>query len=170
MGTPSFVEDSALVQSGGPADPTQSGEVGEAGGQPRPFSFSVSALKCRVPAIAGEALRRSVHIPLAARPIDPSNPPPSWRHSGDATAAFHDYGVVRLSIILGHSEVGMTMKYLHLLTEDLQCPHQSLSILNRRGRCSGCSGCSVVGASERSSTTCLGDTEMHLRKTAVQHG
>jgi integrase/recombinase XerD len=39
--------------------------------------------------------------------------------------------VVRLSIILGHSEVGTTMKYLHLLTEDLQRPHHSLSILNR---------------------------------------
>jgi integrase/recombinase XerD len=39
--------------------------------------------------------------------------------------------VVRLSIILGHSEVGTTMKYFHLLTEDLQRPHQSLSILNR---------------------------------------
>ena len=44
------------------------------------------------------------------------------RHGGD---------VVRLSIILGHSEVSTTMKYLHLLTEDLQRPHQSLSILNR---------------------------------------
>ena len=39
--------------------------------------------------------------------------------------------VVRLSIILGHTEVSTTMKYLHLLTEDLQRPHQSLSILNR---------------------------------------
>jgi integrase/recombinase XerD len=39
--------------------------------------------------------------------------------------------VVRLSIILGHSEVSTTMKYLHLLTEDLQRPHHSLSILNR---------------------------------------
>jgi integrase/recombinase XerD len=44
------------------------------------------------------------------------------RHGGD---------VVRLSIILGHTEVSTTMKYLHLLTEDLQRPHQSLSILNR---------------------------------------
>jgi integrase/recombinase XerD len=44
------------------------------------------------------------------------------RHGGD---------VVRLSIVLGHSEVSTTMKYLHLLTEDLQRPHQSLSILNR---------------------------------------
>jgi len=39
--------------------------------------------------------------------------------------------VVRLSIILGHSEISTTLKYLHLLTEDLQRPHQSLSILNR---------------------------------------
>ena len=39
--------------------------------------------------------------------------------------------VVRLSIILGHSDVSTTMKYLHLLTEDLQRPHQTLSILNR---------------------------------------
>ena len=31
--------------------------------------------------------------------------------------------VVRLSIILGHTEVSTTMKYLHLLTEDLQRPH-----------------------------------------------
>jgi integrase/recombinase XerD len=39
--------------------------------------------------------------------------------------------VVRLSIILAHAEVSTTMKYLHLLTEDLQRPHQGLSILNR---------------------------------------
>lgn len=39
--------------------------------------------------------------------------------------------VVRLAIILGHSEISTTMKYLHLLTEDLQKPHQGLSILNR---------------------------------------
>jgi integrase/recombinase XerD len=39
--------------------------------------------------------------------------------------------VVRLSIVLGHSEVSTTMKYLHLLTEDIQQPHQRLSILNR---------------------------------------
>jgi hypothetical protein len=39
--------------------------------------------------------------------------------------------VVRLSIILGHSEIGTRMKYLHLLTDDLQRPRQRLSILNR---------------------------------------
>lgn len=39
--------------------------------------------------------------------------------------------VVRLSISLGHTEVSTTMKYLHLVTEDLQAPHQRLSILNR---------------------------------------
>jgi integrase/recombinase XerD len=45
------------------------------------------------------------------------------RHGGD---------VVRLSKILGHAEVSMTMKYLHLVTTDLQAPHQRLSVLNRR--------------------------------------
>lgn len=44
------------------------------------------------------------------------------RHGGD---------VVRLSKILGHTQVTTTMRYLHLLTEDLQAPHQQLSILNR---------------------------------------
>jgi integrase/recombinase XerD len=44
------------------------------------------------------------------------------RHGGD---------VVRLSIILGHSEISTTQKYLHLLTEDLQEPHLRLSLLNR---------------------------------------
>jgi site-specific recombinase XerD len=39
--------------------------------------------------------------------------------------------VVRLSKILGHSEVSTTMKYFHLVTTDLQAPHQKLSILNR---------------------------------------
>ena len=39
--------------------------------------------------------------------------------------------VVRLSIILGHSDVSTTMKYLHLLTEDVQRPHQGLSVLAR---------------------------------------
>jgi hypothetical protein len=51
-----------------------------------------------------------------------------------------DRNVVRLSIILGHSEVGTTMKYLHLLTEDLQRPHHGLSILSVAMRASMTSG------------------------------
>ena len=39
--------------------------------------------------------------------------------------------VVRLSIILGHGDVSTTMKYLHLLTEDVHRPHQALSVLGR---------------------------------------
>jgi integrase/recombinase XerD len=39
--------------------------------------------------------------------------------------------VVRLSRILGHAHISTTMRYVHLLTEDLQRPHQTLSILNR---------------------------------------
>ena len=39
--------------------------------------------------------------------------------------------VVRLSRVLGHSQITTTMRYLHLLTTDLQQSHQQLSILNR---------------------------------------
>ena len=39
--------------------------------------------------------------------------------------------VVRLSRILGHAQLSTTMRYVHLLTGDLQLPHQQLSILNR---------------------------------------
>lgn len=39
--------------------------------------------------------------------------------------------VVRLSRVLGHSQITTTMRYLHLIVSDLQKPHQQLSILNR---------------------------------------
>jgi integrase/recombinase XerD len=39
--------------------------------------------------------------------------------------------VVRLSRVLGHTQITTTMRYLHLLVSDLQKPHQHLSILNR---------------------------------------
>jgi integrase/recombinase XerD len=39
--------------------------------------------------------------------------------------------VVRLSRVLGHAQVTTTVRYLHLVTTDLQKPHQQLSILNR---------------------------------------
>ena len=53
------------------------------------------------------------------------------RHSF-ATEYLRNRGeVVRLSQILGHSQVTTTMKYLHLPTEDLQAPHSRLSPLVR---------------------------------------
>ena len=39
--------------------------------------------------------------------------------------------VVRLSKVLGHTQISTTMKYEHLLTEDIQAPHQRLSVLQR---------------------------------------
>lgn len=39
--------------------------------------------------------------------------------------------VVRLSRVLGHTQITTTMRYLYLITTDLQKPHQQLSILNR---------------------------------------
>ncbi len=53
------------------------------------------------------------------------------RHTFAKQYLKHGGDVVRLCKILGHSEVSTTMKYLHLVTADLQAPHQRLSILNR---------------------------------------
>ena len=39
--------------------------------------------------------------------------------------------IVRLSMVLGHSQITTTQRYLHLLTEDLSASHQKVSILNR---------------------------------------
>jgi integrase/recombinase XerD len=41
--------------------------------------------------------------------------------------------IVRLSIVLGHTKITTTQRYLHLLTEDLSASHQKVSILNRLG-------------------------------------
>jgi integrase/recombinase XerD len=41
--------------------------------------------------------------------------------------------IVRLSMVLGHSQITTTQRYLHLLTEDLSASHQKVPILNRLG-------------------------------------
>jgi site-specific recombinase XerD len=41
--------------------------------------------------------------------------------------------IVRLSMVLGHTTITTTQRYLHLLTEDLSASHQKVSILNRLG-------------------------------------
>jgi site-specific recombinase XerD len=53
------------------------------------------------------------------------------RHTFATSYLRHGGEVVRLSRILGHSELDTTMKYVHMLTGDLQQPHQQLSVLNR---------------------------------------
>jgi len=67
----------------------------------------------------------------APRVLSPQNGFHLLRHTFATQYLRAGGDVVRLSIILGHSEISTTMKYLHLLTEDLQRPHQGLSILNR---------------------------------------
>ena len=39
--------------------------------------------------------------------------------------------IVRLSMVLGHTQITTTQRYLHLLTEDLSASHQRVSILSR---------------------------------------
>jgi integrase/recombinase XerD len=46
--------------------------------------------------------------------------------------------IVRLSIVLGHSQMTTTQRYLHLLTDDLSASHQKVSILNRLGCATTC--------------------------------
>jgi integrase/recombinase XerD len=41
--------------------------------------------------------------------------------------------IVRLSMVLGHSQITTTQRYLHLVTGDLSVGHQRVSILNRLG-------------------------------------
>jgi integrase/recombinase XerD len=53
------------------------------------------------------------------------------RHTFATQYLRHGGELVRLSRILGHSQITTTMRYLHLQTADLQTAHQQLSVLNR---------------------------------------
>ena len=61
------------------------------------------------------------------------NPPLVWRHSGDGHGSAHTLPANETVAVLGlgHAHISTTMRYMHLLTEDLQRPHEGLSILNR---------------------------------------
>jgi len=53
------------------------------------------------------------------------------RHTFATNYLRHGGDVVRLSMVLGHTQITTTQRYLHLLTEDLSASHQRVSILNR---------------------------------------
>jgi integrase/recombinase XerD len=53
------------------------------------------------------------------------------RHTFATNYLRHGGDIVRLSIVLGHTQITTTQRYLHLVATDLQAPHQRLSILNR---------------------------------------
>jgi integrase/recombinase XerD len=53
------------------------------------------------------------------------------RHTFATNYLRHGGDIVRLSIVLGHTQITTTQRYLHLVATDLQAPHQKLSILNR---------------------------------------
>ena len=55
------------------------------------------------------------------------------RHTFATNYLRHGGDIVRLSMVLGHSQIATTQRYLHLLTEDLTASHHRVSILNRLG-------------------------------------
>lgn len=55
------------------------------------------------------------------------------RHTFATNYLRHGGDIVRLAMVLGHSQITTTQRYLHLLTEDLSASHQRVSILNRLG-------------------------------------
>ena len=55
------------------------------------------------------------------------------RHTFATNYVRHGGDIVRLSMVLGHTQITTTQRYLHLLTEDLSASHQKVSILNRLG-------------------------------------
>jgi integrase/recombinase XerD len=55
------------------------------------------------------------------------------RHTFATNYLRHGGDIVRLSMVLGHTQITTTQRYLHLLTEDLSASHQKVSILNRLG-------------------------------------
>jgi integrase/recombinase XerD len=55
------------------------------------------------------------------------------RHTFATNYLRHGGDIVRLSMVLGHTQITTTQRYLHLLTDDLSASHQRVSILNRLG-------------------------------------
>jgi integrase/recombinase XerD len=53
------------------------------------------------------------------------------RHTFATNYLRHGGDIVRLSMVLGHTQITTTQRYLHLLTEDLSASHRKVSILSR---------------------------------------
>src|SRR5262249_47373367 len=65
--------------------------------------------------------------------VGPRISPHTIRHTFATNYLRHGGDIVRLSMVLGHTQITTTQRYLHLLTEDFSASHQTLSILNRLG-------------------------------------
>jgi integrase/recombinase XerD len=55
------------------------------------------------------------------------------RHTFATSYLRHGGDIVRLSMVLGHTQITTTQRYLHLVPGDLSAHHQRISILNRLG-------------------------------------
>jgi integrase/recombinase XerD len=53
------------------------------------------------------------------------------RHTFATNYLRHGGDIVRLAIVLGHSQITTTQRYLHLVTDDLRVAHERVSLLNR---------------------------------------
>jgi integrase/recombinase XerD len=53
------------------------------------------------------------------------------RHTFATNYLRHGGDIMRLSMVLGHTQISTTQKYLHLMTDDLRNAHQRVSILHR---------------------------------------
>jgi integrase/recombinase XerD len=65
--------------------------------------------------------------------VGPRIAPHTFRHTFATNYLRQGGDIVRLSMVLGHTQITTTQRYLHLLTEDLSASHQKVSILNRLG-------------------------------------
>jgi len=69
------------------------------------------------------------------------------RHTFATSYLRHGGDIVRLSMVLGHTQITTTQRYLHLLTEDLSASHQKVSILTASGSRPACPTCPRVPVS-----------------------
>lgn len=85
----------------------------------------------RVGSRLGQRNALRAHYALLRRVGIPQSGFHRLRHTFATSYLQNGGDVVRLSRVLGHSQLTTTMRYLHLAVADLQKPHQQLSILNR---------------------------------------
>ena len=81
----------------------------------------------------GEAQQHDVSAPAAEEAGTPHFGWHRLRHTFATNYLRQGGDIVRLSMVLGHTQITTTQRYLHLLTEDLSASHQKVSIFESVG-------------------------------------